>query len=242
MKTLTSAKQFIRIVGISSLLLLSACATKYPHDPMEGLNRATFKFNKVVDNNLFKPIAKTYVKIAPMPVRTGVHNFYSNLYNLPSIPNYLLQGNLYNAIHNIWRTAINSTVGLLGLIDVAKHVGLDERHTDLGVTLGKWGYEDSPYFVVPFFGPSTLRDFGGIGVDYYFFSIYPYIDSEPAKYALFGVELLNWRANMLSYKQVAKTVAIDRYVFERDAYLQRRNYLIKGEDHPDADLYIEEDE
>lgn len=230
------------------------------NDPYENLNRKIYKFNKAVDATLFKPVAKIYTAILPPQVRTGITNFFNNLQMLPTVANDLLQGKPVVAYKDSWRFFINSTLGVGGLFDVAEKWGLPYKPNDLGITLAKWGDKDSPYFVIPIFGPSTLRDAASLPVNYGAFSVYGYINQTQTVYGLFALNMLEIRAAYLETEPVIDE-ALDEYTFVRDAYLQNRNYNISGKqpetqdnlyidgaDQPSVDgtddgaLYVDEDE
>ncbi len=208
-------------------LLLSGCATTNrpydPADPYQNFNRASYAFNEHIDNYVLEPVANVYSKIMPWPAKDGVTNFFNNINEIPTIFNDLLQGNFYQATSDTWRLAVNSTLGIGGLFDVASHMSLQKNNEDFGLTLAKWGYTNSNYLVLPFLGPSTVRDTLGLPVNYVI-SIYPYIETNTG-FALYATDVVNRRSNLLPYDSVLKQ-AFDPYVFVRDAYLQRRNKQI----------------
>ena len=209
-------------------------------DPYEPFNRVMFRFNDTLDKYLLKPLAKFYLKIIPAPLVTGIRNFFSNVDNVTTVPNDILQGNFYQGAHDSWRLVINSTVGILGFFDPAAHLGLGPNKEDFGLTLARWGYRNTGYLVVPFLGPSTTRDLIGFPVDYYFFSIYPYINPERTRYEIYGLGILSRRAELLSYQNVIQQAAIDKYVFMRDAWLQHRAWLIQRNQEL-GDPYLEKE-
>jgi phospholipid-binding lipoprotein MlaA len=196
-------------------------------DPLEKMNRAFFKFNDFFDNYFLKPTSELYSKIMPKPLAKGVSNFFSNIDMVPTVLNDLLMGNFYQATSDTWRFAVNTTIGIGGLFDVASHIGLEPNTEDFGLTLAKWGWTDSAYLVIPFMGPSTIRDGAGSPVNYYVLSVYPYIKPNSAQYGLYALGVVSRRADLIHYQEVLDSVAIDKYIFMRDAYLQRRNYLIQ---------------
>ena len=201
-------------------------------DPYEGFNRAMFTFNDKLDKYFMKPIATGYNTIMPKPLNQGVHNFFLNIGNFPNIANDLLQANFYQATNDTWRLIINSTIGVAGFFDMATRMGLQAYQNDFGLTLARWGYQNSNYLVLPFFGPNTVRDGIGIPVDYYAFSVYPHI--HPAywrRYGIYALGVVDRRAQLLQFQDVMDEAAVDRYVFVRDAYMQRRAYLIKENNH-----------
>ena len=239
-------KKSLAITGIASLsLILSACASnpqKYnnPDDPLEGYNRAVYGFNKGVDKIVIKPVAYTYKTLLPRPVQSGVGNFFSNLGEVTTVANDLLQFKIRYMTHDLARFTINSTIGILGLFDVASVMGLDKRKEDFGQTLYTWGYKKSAYFVLPFLGPSTFRDTIGLTADYVALSVWPWIEPKRNRYLLLGLNLIDTRAELLSKETILNTIAVDEYSLVRDAYLQNRYYLStdgKLEDLNDADIY-----
>ncbi len=200
-------------------------------DPYEGFNRAMFTFNDKLDTYIMKPIARAYNAIMPRPLNDGVHNFFTNIGNLPTIANDLLQANFFQAANDSWRLVINTTIGVGGLFDVAERMKLKPYKNDFGLTLAKWGYRDSNYLVLPFFGPNTPRDGIGIPVDYFAFSIYPYIDNTKTRYAIYGLGVVDKRAQLLRFQGVMDEASVDKYVFQRNAYMQHRAYQIDQNDH-----------
>lgn len=211
--------------------MVTGCASNSPlptcsQDPYENLNRKVFAFNMAMDRTFFRPIAKVYDNILPPPIKHGVRNFFANLGSLPIIANELLQLHFAQAIADLARLVINSIVGIGGIFDVASSLGLERDTEDFGLTLGVWGSNETPYIVLPFFGPYTLRDAIGAPIDYLFFSIWPHINSKRLVYGLEAGNLVQRRADLLVGDRVIDQ-AFDPYVFVRDAYLQRRAYLVK---------------
>lgn len=200
-------------------------------DPLEGFNRAMFTFNDKLDTFVLKPVATLYNKIMPKPLNQGIHNFFNNLGEVPTIANDILQFNFYQMANDLWRLGINTTVGIGGLFDIASRMQLDYYANDFGLTLAKWGWRKSTYLVLPFFGPNTLRDGIEIPVDYYAFSVYPYIEPTSTRYAIYGLGVVDRRAQLLQFQSVLEEAAIDKYIFIRNAYMQRRAYQIEQTDH-----------
>jgi phospholipid-binding lipoprotein MlaA len=209
----------------------SAVKQKAPEaqqDSLEFFNRSMFQFNDLVDCYIAKPVAIIYNLIIPRPLNQGIHNFFLNIETIPTIANDILQLNLYQTLNDAWRLVINTTIGIGGLFDVASRLGLPYYKNDFGLTLAFWGYEDSTYIVLPFWGPRTVRDgIIGLPVDYYAFSIYPYIRPYRARYGLYALSVVDARAQLLQFQPVIEEVAVDKYVFMRNAYLQRRAFQIK---------------
>lgn len=225
-----------------STLLLSACITKgtNPADPYEPINRKIHNFNMAFDAAILKPPAKFYRAVVPLPVRTGVNNAYNNVLMLPSVASDLLQAEWRHAIKDSWRFLINSTLGVGGIFDVAdSSFQLPPHYNDLGLTFAKWGDKHSPYIVIPFLGPSTIRDGMAMPFDYAL-TPYPYIHSDALIYSLIVLRYIDIRAQLLESEPLLNE-AFDKYTFIRDAYLQHRNYLITGEQpDTDASLYVDE--
>jgi phospholipid-binding lipoprotein MlaA len=203
-------------------------------DPYEGFNRAMFGFNNGIDVWVLKPIAKGYRFVTPDFVETGVSNFFSNLLEIRNFLNAGLQGKGKKTAAHTGRFLVNSTLGIAGIFDVAKYMGLEKQDgEDFGQTLATWGAGSGPYLVLPLLGPSTLRDTVGIPADAYADPV-TYVDHVPTRNSLTAGEIIDTRAGLL---ETEKLLSGDRYIFIRDAYLQRRNYLIndgKVEDTFDA--------
>jgi len=193
-------------------------------DPSENFNRAMFIFNEKVDNIVLKPLATLYNKILPTPLNQGITNFFNNIRTVPTIANDILQLHFYQTLNDSWRLVINTTIGIGGLFDVATRMGLTPYTNDFGLTLARWGYQNSYYLVLPFFGPSSFRDGVSLFVDYYAFSVYPRIYPARTRYVIYGVGVVDRRAQLLQFQTVLEEAALDKYVFIRNAYLQRRSY------------------
>ncbi len=215
---------------LSSLLLLTNCASNgsNPQDPYESVNRKTHAFNTLLDKVILKPVAKTYTTIIPSPIRSGVTNFFNNIYLIPTVANDLLQNDWHHASDDAGRFVVNSTFGLAGLVDVASRSNLPLHHNDLGLTFAKWGDKKSPYIVIPFFGPSTIRDGMGTLLEYPLLTPYPYVNNGAVLTSLFAMQYIDIRAQYLDTDHLIDE-ALDKYSFIRDAYLQRRHFQIYGE-------------
>lgn len=196
-----------------------------PKDPYENYNRHAYKMNKKLDEVIFRPVASLYKNATPAPLRKGVNNFFSNLNQVPTFINDVLQLNLPRAGKDFLRFTVNTTVGIGGLIDVASCMGLEKNPQDFGLTLARWGYQCSNYLVLPILGPSTVRDAINWPI-YYQMTVYPYIPDETLRYSLLTLDFIDTRTQFLDLDPVIEQ-SFDPYVFERDAYLQRRNYLIR---------------
>ncbi|WP_255463418.1 VacJ family lipoprotein [Microbulbifer sp. YPW1] len=199
-------------------------------DPWEGFNRAMFRFNDTADRWFLKPAAVSYRQITPIFMQTGVSNFFSNLREINNILNDVLQWKWGQAGNDTGRFLVNSTVGLVGLFDVAQHMGLEPSDgEDFGQTLAAWGAPSGPYVVMPFIGPSTVRDVPGVVVEWYTNPL-TYVDDTTVEYSLKVVDLVQFRASLL---QAESLLQGDRYVLMRDAYLQRREFLINDGEQED---------
>ncbi len=215
-----------------------------PSDPWEGFNRRVYSFNDAIDRAFLLPAATGYRAVAPEFVEDGISNFFSNLGDVGVAFNNTLQFKFLDAVSDIGRILVNSTIGLLGFIDVASHMGLRKHNEDFGQTLGYWGMGTGPYLMLPFLGPSNLRDGPGKAVDSF---LWPpsWADIKSSEYnGLFALNLVNIRAELMQLEEKAGDIGGDRYVFIRDAYLDRREFLVNdGEISTDDDLYQElEDE
>lgn len=195
-------------------------------DPFNGFNRAMYTFNDGLDHLILKPVAQLYVKVMPQPVIDGVHNFYNNLRYLPTIGNDVLQFDFRQTLTDTSYFLVNTTLGLLGIFDISKLAGIPQNSEDMGLTFARWGWTSSTYIVVPFFGPSTIRDGLGELLDYEI-SVYPYIKNISFRNQLYALGVVNTRANLLQLDGIISEAALDPYVFQRNAYLQHRSYLIK---------------
>ncbi len=198
-----------------------------PRDPYEIFNRHAYALNKKIDKVFLKTLATVYRSVLPWPVRKGFSNFFANLRDLPTFANEVLQGQFYDAYSDAWRVAINTTVGVVGFVDVASMAGLPKHKLDFGLTLARWGYVDSHYLVLPLFGPHTVRDALALPVDV-MCSVYPWIDGKGWRYGLFLGNAIVERAALLDVENVVHEAALDEYTFVRDAYLQRRDRFIRG--------------
>lgn len=220
---------------------VSLAQTEQNSDPWQGFNRAMFTFNDAVDRWTLKPLAKAYKFVMPDPLEAGVSNVFSNVMEVPNTINGVLQGDFKGAAHDTGRLLVNTTLGLGGLLDVARHMNLPaDTPEDFGQTLAVWGVGQGPYLVLPLLGPSTLRDGFGKPVDFYTDPT-AYIDHVPTENTVRALSLLDTRAGLL---ELEKNITGDRYVFVRDVYLQRREYLINNGEVTDEfgmDDFSEED-
>lgn len=237
-------------------LFMHGCATldrpPDPNDPLERYNRSMYKFNDKVDNYLLKPVAKGYDAITPNPVQKAVSNFFSNLDDVVVIVNDLLQFKPGQMASDTGRLIINSSIGLFGLIDWASDFGLEKHNEDFGQTLGYWGVPSGPYFILPFLGPSTIRDTGGLVTDEYYFDPLtreiesdfppPSRDPESLVWNLVVLDAVDTRARLLKSEKILDEAALDPYVFLREAWLQRRQYLVNDGVAENTDEFFNEEE
>jgi phospholipid-binding lipoprotein MlaA len=229
-------------------LVLAGCATippdagRNPADPWERYNRHMSEINDRVDRAVLKPVAQGYSDYVPQPIRDCVGNVFANLYDVPNALNNLLQGKPAEAVSDICRVVINSTVGLAGCFDVASRMGLQRSDEDFGQTLGKWGSGPGPYFVWPFLGPSTVRDSVGRVVGFYTDPV-DYLEPVRLRNSMLGTRLVDTRASLLPAERLIEGAALDKYQFIRDGYLQRRNNQIYDGNPPrPKDYYDDEDD
>ena len=204
-------------------------------DPWEHYNRWMYRVNDAVDRGAVKPVAKAYVRVVPQPVRTGVSNFFGNIAYPRTIINDFLQGKLVDGARDSARLVVNTVVGLGGVLDPAQHLGLDRHDEDFGQTLGRWGVPAGPYLVLPVLGPSTARDAVGRVPDEYSTGRH-YIKDSTVRWSLAALDGVSTRAGLLDTEKLTENT-FDRYAFIRNAWLQRRNYLVHDGDvdEPPAD-------
>lgn len=226
-----------RVCLLAVALLLSACATgpnANPKDPLEPFNRGVDQFNDAVDRAVVKPVATVYRGAVPSPVRTGVTNFFANLQDGWSGVNNALQLKGAAAADSFVRFGVNTFLGLGGVLDIASEMGI-ERHTkDFGHTLGYWGVGPGPYLVLPLLGPSTVRDTVALPVDIKG-NLVSGISDVPTRNSATALNLLSQRASLLDASDLLDEVALDRYAFTRDAFLQRRRYSVYDGNLPDEE-------
>lgn len=208
-----------------------------PNDPFESINRKVFKFNDTLDSLILKPAAKAYKAVTPDPLEKGISNAFENLGEVTTLTHNLLQGDFKQAGKDTGRFIINSTLGVAGLFDVASDMGIEADNEDFGQTLAVWGVESGPYLVLPFVGPSTLRDTPSRYIDN-LTEATRYIDHVPTRNIYTGIDVLDTRASLLEAESLLKG---DRYSLLRDVYLQRRQFLINDgevvDDFSDLDDY-----
>lgn len=237
--------RFLSAAPLIVTALLSGCVTNSttkhdPRDPFERVNRATFKFNDALDRAIAKPVAKTYKKVVPRPIRTGVSNFVDNLGYPVTLVNDLFQGKFKATLNDTGRLLLNTTLGLGGLLDPASDAGLDKNDEDFGQTFGKWGIRPGPYIVLPFLGPSDVRDGIGKAADTYASPV-SYVERDSIRWSIYGIYALDRRTRLLDADETLDQ-AYDRYAFLRTAYLQRREYLVTDGQAPQEPMEEEEDQ
>ena len=228
-------RQVFRSTAIASVLattaLLAGCAATqgqpHPQDPFESFNRSMYSFNDTVDAAVLKPVATVYRDVTPEFARDGVNNFFGNLGEVWSFVNNSLQGQGQGAYNSVVRFTVNSVFGIGGLFDVASEAGIERRKQDFGQTLGRWGVTTGPYLVLPIFGPSSVRDAAGLGVEVRG-DLAANLDHIPTRNSLIALPLVDARANLLRATSMLEGAALDKYSFTRDFYLQRRQNQIES--------------
>ena len=224
--TMTAPSRMALAASISVAALLGGCATTHngpanPADPLESMNRGIFSFNEGLDNAVLKPVATAYQTVTPRVARQGVTNFFDNLGDAWSFVNNALQGQGEGAYNSMVRFTVNSVLGIGGLFDIASEAGILRHKQDFGQTLGRWGVPTGPYLVLPFWGPSTLRDASGQIVDAYGYPANN-IDNVRLRNSLYGLRIVNTRADLLKAGDMLDSVALDKYSLMRDVYLRSR--------------------
>jgi phospholipid-binding lipoprotein MlaA len=226
------------------LALTTGCATMSTvgetSDPLESVNRPVFRFNDALDKAILQPVAEGYVRVTPQPVRTAVSNFFDNVGYLNVVLNDLLQGKVEQGFGDIGRFLLNSTIGVLGLFDVATELGLTRHEEDFGQTLGVWGAGEGAYLILPVLGPSSVRDAPGLAVSAVTNLIF-YVGEWAVAVPLGILGAIDARARVAGAFEFIDQAALERYSFIREAYRQRRNFLIHDGSPPPHDI-LEESE
>jgi len=231
-----------RLAAAALVAVLAGCAStaeRDPRDPFEPLNRSIYRFNDKVDVAIAQPVARTYRRFVPGEIRDRVRNFFGNIGDFFIGVNNFLQGKFEDGVSDWARVAFNTTVGLLGIHDVATDMGYEKHNEDFGQTFGRWGAGPGPYLVLPLLGSSDLRDGIGTGIDVYtdpLGEVRPY----HLQYGLWAVRFTQLRADLLDASRILEEAALDKYVFQRDAYLQRRRSLVY-DGHPPREKEPDED-
>lgn len=225
-ETITHSRRRLAAL-LSGALIVAGCAGTPPNpdDPLEGYNRAMFSFNEGVDKAVVRPVARAYDAVAPLPVRTGVGNFFGNIADLWTGFNNIIQGKPGDGVSDWTRVLLNTTVGILGVFDVASEIGLAKNDEDFGQTLGYWGVGEGAYFVLPLFGPRTIRDAAALPVDFYGNPVWT-IDDTTTRLSLSALRLTHARASLLGIDKTLEEGTLDKYAYARDFYLQQRRYQV----------------
>lgn len=222
-------KNFL-VMGIATVLVgcasIPAGVEPSPNDPWEPFNRSVFEFNENLDAYFLKPVVTGYRFVLPEFVRDGIYNFFSNYNDIYTALNNLLQGKPSDAFSDLMRVVVNTTFGLGGFIDMATPGGLEKHKEDWGQTFGVWGVPSGPYVVLPFFGPSSVRDTFGTAADLETDYFFKYIPDVGLRNSVTGLRVVNARNTYYEAGDLLNGAAIDKYSFLRDAYIQRREYQI----------------
>ena len=217
-------------------------AEENPKDPYEGFNRGVYTFNDTIDGAILKPIAMGYNYVTPDVAKKGINNFYNNITDFITAVNSFLQLDFEQGMTDSGRVIVNTTIGLLGFIDVAStnvNNYTERNKQDFGTTLARYGWRDSAYLVLPFFGPSTFRDGTGLAVDGLFIDPIGYVQNVRWRNRLYIGKIINTRAQLLDATNLMDDASIDPYAFQRDSWLQMRNAQINGKDQIDYDQYLD---
>lgn len=239
--------KFLVLMLLAYMLTGCASVENNNRDPLESMNRAVFAFNEKFDEFVMEPVARGYRKVTPDPLEMVIGNVFSNFSDVVITANALLQLKFDTAAASAARVLINTTFGMFGIIDIAtdisavSDINISKRNEDFGQTLGRYGIGPGPYFVIPFLGPSTIRDAVGIAVDSSIFhpiwSIYPDFDFLTVRLPASAGWSVDTRAQMLDDDKTLEEAALDKYEFVRDAYLQRRRNLVYDGNPPQDDIY-----
>lgn len=217
---------------VCSAALLVGCATAQRPDPLEPMNRKVFAFNEAVDTAVLKPAAQVYQAVLPSPVQLMVSNFFGNVKDAWSAVNLFLQGRFADGFSDVMRFGTNTVFGFAGVMDIATELGFERHGEDFGQTLGRWGVPTGAYIVWPILGPSTVRDSIGLPVD---MKATPeaVVSVSLTRNTMTGLRLVSTRAGLLSATSLIDDIALDKYAFVRNAYLQRRRSLVYDGNPPD---------
>ncbi len=212
-----------RLLAVAGLAVLPVVSQASEEDPWESFNRPIFVFNDKLDTYALKPLAQGYQAVTPQFVEDGIGNFFANVGEIGNFANDMLQGKFHDAGVDTARFLLNSTIGVLGFVDVATRAGLQRNDEDFGQTFGVWGVSSGPYLMLPFFGPSNPRDAIGLIPDS-MASFKGRISDVPTRNTVRAVDIIDTRADLLSAEKV---ITGDKYVFIRNAYLQNREFKVK---------------
>lgn len=225
------------------LLALTGCATtgepqdplaEGPYDPLENFNRVMFRVNDTLDEAALKPTATAYQQYVPSFVQTGVGNFFGNISDVWTMANSFMQLKVGDGLEGFMRVAVNSTFGIGGLLDVSGAAGIPKRNEDFGQTMGYWGVPSGPYLVLPLLGPSTIRDTAGLPVDAAG-NVWSYANPEAYRIAGTVIRVIDQRAAFLGATNLMEEVALDKYQFVRDSFLQSRESQVNDRGWNDGD-------
>ncbi len=219
-------KKIIQYILILAFFIPFVTSASEDNDPLEGMNRAIYSFNETLDGSVMKPIAKGYKAVMPNFAVKGVNNFYNNLRDIVTVANDLLQLKIAYAAHDSGRVIVNSTVGILGFIDVHSMSGGERRKEDFGQTLGHYGIGHGAYLVLPFLGPSSLRDGLGLATDTILIDPIGYVYDVRTRNQMRVVQIVDKRAELLHASDILGGASLDPYAFQRDAYMQYREALV----------------
>lgn len=234
-------RHFVWLGSLAIMLALVGCASipqdqRDPDDALEVVNRPVYDFNEGLDRAVLKPVSSAYTDHVPQLMRTGVRNFYDNLLYLDTVLNSFLQGKFSQGFSDFGRFGLNSTVGILGLFDVATPLGLEQHREDFGQTLAVWQAGDGAYMVYPLLGPSSVRDTGGIAVG---LLTNPIVYAAPPVAIPLGVlSVIDLRARKQGFVRFRDAAALDPYVFTRESYLQHRKSEIYDGNPPRPKLEL----
>jgi phospholipid-binding lipoprotein MlaA len=218
----------LRILLPAFALAVAGCAStadRDPRDPLEPMNRAVYKFNEAIDEAVAKPVAIAYRDVVPEPARGWVRNFFGNIADVFIGANNLLQGKVGDGLQDWFRVAVNTVMGPFGINDWASEMGIEKHNEDFGQTFGWWGAGPGPYLVLPILGSSSLRDGAGSVLDWYFDPVGE-VDPTRVRNTMVVTRLVGVRADLLEASRILEEAALDKYTFQRDAYLQRRRSLV----------------
>lgn len=222
----------LRVAALSVLMLgMAGCATlpqgkPTPGDPWERMNRSIWTFDNAFDHAILRPVATGYVRYTPEPVRHSINNFVTNLTYSVTVANDLLQAKFNDGANDVARLVVNTVLGVGGLFDPASHMDLERHDQDFGQTLGVWGLRRGPFLMLPFLGPSDVRDTFGLAADTYM-GPYPYVSNQYASWSVYLIGKLDARSQLLDQDQLIDS-AFDSYAFVRNAYLQQREFKVHG--------------
>ena len=242
MELVVGIKKGLVCMAIATLSGCASLSSQQENDPFESVNRGVYLFNEKADEYVLEPVAKGYQAVTPDVVDTGVTNFFSNIDDVVVVVNDVLQLKFNQALSDLGRVVVNSTIGVLGFMDVATDMGMPKHHEDFGQTLGVYGVGTGPYVVLPLLGPSTLRDTLGLFADSFVDPVAQINDSD-VMWSAIVLEGVDLRADLISSKKILDQASLDPYEFLRGGYFQRREYLVFDGNPPmDEDEFFDEDD